>query len=730
MPAVTINLDDRTTYPLIVDRTIFPTVWTRPNWAAAWTLRTDMIPQQCSFKLGDESSTATLHYRYGRVILPGDNTYTDLAKITSRGYWVLIGVPTDDGNPFYWLGYAESPIDSFEHLGRDGIPDAGIQTIPCFGFLNVLRQNIIRTTVFDNPDGTDTPKRNEGATSFNDGEQGNRNITKREQGTATNPPTSYVFADPSDENKWWSTRDIIEYLFTWQLPTEDNSPGPITWKVNGLDRLPDWDRPTVKVNEQTTVADVLAELISPSRLLNFGISVDATPGTPPTINNITVEVTTTVASAITLPAAFGDVAANDDTTIINNTTDPHTEFDVTTDDSDVHDMLVVEGPPDIGVATFVYSDFEVFWVDADKIKYEEGGINSTGWAALKQFEKRERNRAIRDDAKLRKVFRTFKLKREWDGLADGEDVFAREAAATEAYVPFLGNCRFMQRLPLYEGVDYTDINAADETDATVFLPNGFFLENPESGQIEDFRFETNLPVGFNVRNAQALPFQIDGQVNNLRMPKIELNVSGAPQHAIAADDFTPNEADVPQSKFAGYHYNTLRATLALQSDRRPQFQLPASVTADVVRRKVLRIDHPTFERVYVAPGAIVGYDDEANLIVSVGGTLRDPIELLEAVATVGESYYLNPRKRCVVDTSRRLSAMSLGRIITTVNGENINAQVIEIKFTFPINRSDATQATTARIVAAAQRVDLMSLLRPLEEVANESRQVNEDDANN
>ena len=111
MAAVTIDTTNRTNYPL-VDSVLTAKVWTKPNWAASWTLRPDLAPLDCRWTSGSTMASATLHYRYGSICLPGAASFTTYVPITARGYYVLIAWATHDGNPLYWLGFAESAITS------------------------------------------------------------------------------------------------------------------------------------------------------------------------------------------------------------------------------------------------------------------------------------------------------------------------------------------------------------------------------------------------------------------------------------------------------------------------------------------------------------------------------------------------------------------------------------------------------------------------------------------
>jgi hypothetical protein len=56
-----------------------------------------MLVTSCRWAAFPDVDTATLVYRYGRVMLPGHSTTSVLTPISARGYWVLIRFPTHDG---------------------------------------------------------------------------------------------------------------------------------------------------------------------------------------------------------------------------------------------------------------------------------------------------------------------------------------------------------------------------------------------------------------------------------------------------------------------------------------------------------------------------------------------------------------------------------------------------------------------------------------------------------
>lgn len=731
MAFVTINTDNRNTYPLN-GQVLGAMVWTKPTWASEWVQRDDLFPLGCSWKAHDELAGATLHYRYGEVLLPGYPETQVLSRITVRGYYVLIAWGTHDGIPLYWLGFAESPI-TLEHVpARDGQPDTGVQTIPCFGLGRALEETWITSTVFENPDPPDPPddipKRTFGGAVFNRGNRGNRSAEKLafEGGL-----DGYVFTNPDADGEWWSSRDIVEHLFAFHLPTPEyvKKSGGIPWTMTGVSAIPNWDRPVIET-DGANVSQILSQLLSPDRLLNWTIGANATFVdylSPPTISQLRIELFTHTPTAISLPA-FGNVPANTNQISLTCQTDPKTKITVTEDESDVVDQLIVRGPHEIGIGTFTYEEFEDDWDPNNQGTYDDGGKNSAGWSALRKSVQRERNEAVRGKRELSKVYRVWRLKKDWDGCVEGFDVerlpifkpepTEDEEAEPTKYVPFLGAIEFLETMPLYSGIDYTKpIDEIDESGSRVRLKPIFMIENPKSSQLEDFTRTSKLLVGFRDRDPNAIPITLAGGVDNEFGPRYTIDVSGGPQHAIAKD-FTPNIADVPQKRWGEYDYEKVKITLAVKNDRRPYVTLPTSVTADVVRRKIITIEHPSLEMVYLAENTIVGFDDTGEPEYhSEGGILRDPSDMLRSITAMLAAHYLQPRRRCVIETGWRLSSMQIGSILTNVSQwpTAVNSPIIEISIQNPLQNDSEAVSPTMTIIAAAQRFDPMALLVPVNE---------------
>ena len=706
-------------------------VWTRAAWSDSWTLRPDLIPLEAQWNLAPETSTATLYRRFGYVQQPGTAIFSNYARETGRGYWVLIEYLADDlsGTNWYWVGYAERPIDS-NYRPADagyGIPESGEQTIPCFGFLKVLEQAYVSSTVHVDPaDDAELVRRKTGWI-FNRGNLGNRHDAKADiTEDSDTSPEAYGFALPTKvDADFWSTRDIVEHLLAFHLPTPGGLAGTIPFTITGLTNLPDWDRPEIETDGRS-VADILDELVSVDRLLTYSLDPVGAPGSPPSISSINITVHTTIASALTLPA-FSSVPANGNLFTVVNTSDPHTEHSVTYDDSDVVDQVIVRGPPEIAVATFRHKDnpdevdaneLENDWTTQEATDYEDGArtggeYEHPDWATLAQWARREANEIARSNPAMQKVYRRLRLKSDWDGKANQEEVFLQEDE--ETYVPFLSICQFLETLPLLSGINYEgDPTAVDETNGQDPIPPIACLKNPDSGNLDRFEMFGLKKAAMNLRLPDAIPFSIALHLNNDHGLKIDIVPDGVPNHAIAGTGYIGNVADVDQERtFGGHHYNTVAATLAIQGDRRPYWAIPeaASVSGlDVVRRVIIDMDHPSMESVHIAAGTIVGFDSDGTPLTSTGGVLRDPLPIIKSLCTMYSTFYLNSRRRVEIRTHRKPIAFQVGGIITTItNHGTVDAVIRSVMVSTPLRATGRPQTT---ILAASEYFDPMQILSP------------------
>lgn len=722
-----IDLNNANQYPIKITSGTAQ-VWTKPRWSDAFTLRPDLTPVQSVWVVSPDFSTAALEYRYGRVIVPGAREYSTLSKITTRGYWVLIRWQSDNGSPLDWLGYAETPVTRDHYPARDNLPETGKQSIRCYGLMRALQHTIIDTTVYVDPANDTDAKRSGGTGSeFNAGMRGNRSKQKRKldgEGTA-----AYVFAHPNDdEATWWSTRDIVEHLATFHLPTPASVAisGGVPWQVSNLAVLPSWDRPSISTDLRA-VSSILQELIEPSKMLNYGIGITVTADAVPAVTAVTINPYSLLADPLTLPA--GTLPANSSQFALQWSKDPLTQVVIDADSSSVYDQVIVQGPREIAVCTLNAfpinkSTHEKGWESTDEDKYSDGARLWSGFAAASASEKRSANENYRKDGKLKDVYSLYRFKKSWNGKTGDNFLFVpakNDEGDDVAYIPSPLAIEILDYLPLYAEVNYMGDPAAVDEAAGLTLRKPVFAlrkRNPD-GSISATRIYMNEqgrlapPTELIQNRTIKLEYEFEDGLN------IRLIVRDAPQHAIAGKEFVGNLGDLDQeTAFGNLTHAGWELTVAIRGDRRPRYSIPAPsalANLDVVRRKVVTLDDESLASVYIAKDAIVGFTNNTpNTVTSTGGLLRDPTPILQSLCTMLARQHGQPRQRVTIDTARRLPQLQLGSMLTQVETASgaVDATITEIRIDAPMSEGDQPpKAPRQTFIASPYRADVLSLLR-------------------
>lgn len=715
-------------YPLT--RTATPIrVWTRATWTAPWTFRPDLQCTQLVWSSYPETSTASLHYRYGFVMPPGQNAPTIHPPITARGYWVLIAIDTDDGPPAAWLGYAENPITRPVAPATNTSPATGDQAIPCYGLERIWDHCYVESTVcLTKKETADNrfQRRGNVAAIFNADSRGNRS---RSLGTADDARdwSAYAFTRPTDVSDRWSTLDIVQHLLGFHAPTQSRilapTPDPaieIPWNITGLENLPSYDTPTIDTTGRS-IGDILRTLITPGRMtgLTFGNSVTWTDGVP-TVGAVHMKFTTRLLTPTTIPD-IGPLPWDPTGVTLTCATDPLTTVTHRLDDSDVVDQIIVQGPREISVCTIEHSETQWLndWTDTQADDYDTGGSEADNWADITNSQRVDLNNAARDTWDLRDTYRNLRLGDSFDGnVREGKSMFPNATTGGNAtgdalHVPHLGAVEILPDLPLYAGVDYE--GAADEVDESAgtrtHLPivTSFKVPTEESTNRIDSQIMGD-PGQFLTK--QFRQFKLNVVPNNERGPGLELNVDGAPQYLIIdTANGTPNEAD--GTLLDAYDHTTIETTVAVLGDRRPFWAEPATLPPlDVIRRRVYTYEDSPLQQVYIVPGTVLAITDIGTRTTAAGGMLRNPLPKLRALATLIATYVHAPRYRVEIRTARILSTLPVGANLRTVDviGADVQSPIVEIRIDAPLAETIDRTDITCTITAAAHRFDVLSLM--------------------
>lgn len=716
---------DTTNLPAVVKQPV-ATVWTKANWSDAWVVRVDLEVQQTADVMPPELSTATLRYRYGFVLLPGGSIARTQPPITAFGYYVLIrwtqpnaetGLLDDESPSAWWLGYADPPVTTVIDRGRDPVPPTGVQTIPCFGLLRMLQLSHVRETVLADPAAPlgEDPVRHPTGSTFNADEAGNRH----DHGAGDR----FTFAR-SGKATTWSSRDIVKHLIKHHAPKPlSESRDPLPWELAGETQIPDWDAPTMATDNRP-VADLLDEILTESRGLAWSVRpvIEIESGVPD-VTEIQIRVTTRIKQAIPLEDPDEVPAATERLKFVVQA-DPHIRTTLSDDGVGVVNQVIVEGPREIGVCTLTMLEMEDGWDDEDETDYRTAASDEEGYDDLKQFEKRRWNEKVRRREKFADVFTALRIKTTWSGKVneDEDQVFVRnevegqdEEDQEEIYKPNVSNLVVLPDCRLRPSVDYEGpINDVDEKYATkTFRPPLFLIEPPNLGINDPDQYDHLDAVGWITAGIAAdaadVSFSVSPVVSNDDGPGIRIEIGGGPQYALAKD-FGGLDVDPTEPAEHQYDYQTVRCTVALLGDRRPNWSIPTDddlQSLDLVRRKILRIEHPSLELVHIAKDTIVDLGSDGTPITSDGGVLRDPLPTLKALCDLASRSLLSPSDRISMTSGRILAGVQVGGLVIDLDGIPTEAMIAEVRI------DPSATSTTMTVTAAASRIDIAALLRPI-----------------
>jgi hypothetical protein len=663
------------------------TVRTRATWAASWTARPDIHCVQCVWNAAPDINSATLVRDYGRSLLPGEVALTDRTPLDLTGHFVLIEWGNDETGINYWLGFVDSYSFTEDGVAAGGVPASGRQSFACFGVDRILQLAPIRDCVWRDPVADPAAViRGGSAPDFNADGLPNRSPSKI--------GGAYVF-DQETGKQYWSSRDIIEYLLTYHLPTANNTVGTLPWSLSNNTIVPSWDRPTVFV-EGKTIYNVITELLDHRKLLGWGVGFNNT--------SLLVAPHSIAPSTVTLASTTFPANATQHTFIFG--ADPLTTGNISFDRSDQVDQVIVRGARRVSVCRLEYSDITKDWESTDVTAYNAAASGETDYGDLDQIAQRQANERVRRGPELENVFSRFKLDDSWDFTVknasdEDENVFDPDSG-TDPYRPF--EFQFLPKLPLATFVDYSGditslVGITGERDSFVSL------EIPEKTGKRVSIAELGESMVTMPDSGESIEFTITAEIE---VDKIFLRVNGGPQHMLAGVDFVPLPSD--QQPTDVFSYAKIAATIAIEEDRYAEAIWPASVsTADVIRRRVFHVGE-AYRKIYIVPGTpvAIGWDELEKR--SNGGYLVDDTETLTDLARLLHAYHSVVRKSLTITSHRVTGLANIGDMVATANGTSIGAVISRIQIDSPLGDERQQPDVTQTIVASSVPLDFLAAL--------------------
>lgn len=685
-------------------------VYAKLNWTDAWVLKEHVHCANATWAALPSNSTAQLYYRYGPVIVPGQAQPIVLDRFTLptlayvRIDFDVVVLPDSQTVPKTpttttrsWYGIIGTLVDSFfgsdftlEQSGGSGSQTVhaiqGVQTLNGVGLEWLLDRTYINRSWYKAHDGT----RKEVAfgMDFNaatsKGLVGNRSSTHFD---APNNSITRIFADEQDlpdayksPKNGWCTKDIVEYLLGWHAGRNQVDLTRQTWKLvdtEGL--LPTWDRPFIQ-GHNTRILQIINQLICRQRGLACRLAVANDSLTDSSAAVIELRPFTTASKDVDLGIDdFGlpiKIPANSTQVSVDLTQDMTCGAVTVTDDGFAKfDQVRVVGERAQVVGSLDWSALETAWESTDEDDYKTAASTSGDYpASTDDVAARQRmNAEYRSQPRLRDVYRLFQIKSAWTRKNTSSLSFF--SVVTPQKSTDIPHCelRILPRLPMFAGQDYTssttfspaiDATPAEQLPPLVFLKRGAFdYVEGRTVKVSQHIESTDSDVRNYLFSVTLSPTDWPGQ--------FELEVSGQPQHILAATDFVPL-AGVDQDIVWGDFRNMI-FTVAMPCNFHCEGIYPDDLATmpDYDPNRTLRvriIESSDFKLHAILKGTAIGVNTDNTLKTVTGDKylLRDDRERAKQHAKRAFAWYGSTRRSMQFQTQFMTSALEVGTMIANL----------------------------------------------------------------
>lgn len=530
---------------------------------------------------------------------------------------------------------------------------------------------------------------------------------------------SYVFShtlDPATAERW-TTYDIVEYLLTWHSPlgmdrntdAEHTTAVPFRIDQSGVhDDILRWEFPRLNC-ENRTVWDCITQVIDRRRSQGFYVDVD-TASTP---NAVVLYPFPYNAEPLTVTnPATGDlitIPANDNLRTLDIDNNHFADSKIRRSASAKYDEVLVRGGRRRSV--FMANEDGSFnaplvadWSGAEQTAYNTGASGAGDYpdrVSLRVI----RNKQVRTDDSLARVYRYFKIDDEWNFKVASDYVMPLvyengTVDYTRSEPMWQPGLRFLRHLPMFKGWDYST-DAANPTDGTGGAPLEYqesflvFLMPPDGTGNAKYSYGHDLSESLRILamayQGPAFNVSIRPQDQGLG---IVCDVSGDAQHMIASDEFTPL-ADAGDEDGHFDWKDDMYAVVCMEADCYCQAIWPPDLPytdSGLLKRRLVLDAGDGYRLDYLVPGTVLRLDDGEDVFNPDGGFIRDDRADLLAMAEVAYEWY--SRERVAIDLTIRALAtgFSLGHLITTFGAneteETLNSVVTSIVWHLGSDPSD------------------------------------------
>lgn len=668
----------------------------RQRWDDDWVELENAHCGQATWGTGNNVGSAQIRlpsYGFGRRV---DDEQTQLHEVAKQSdisqFFVRVSWPADydqavpdadppvtaESYPLDWYGVVDikntipqGAVPFFEEgfgggWGWDELAAQGHQVAICYG-LEAMLQNVRLTTAQQVSRLSRFGEPLYRLPAFNPRGRPNRSLNLTGD--------AYVFADRIERAEYWSSADIVRYVLAYHAPT-DWWGDPLPWFIDDSyfsNLLPLFDRPEFNAYGKSA-AWVLNRVMPRGRLFGWTVRVNRFD----VANKIEVKPFTFASNWVFLPD--GDVIPPGVEHCLDISDDPSAQVSVLEDHMHTCHQVRARGARRRSVFS-INNAYDGTLVQGWSAAAEDqlvDVINAADFPAADEPRDRQARLEVAfGQPGVKDVFALFKLPENWDGLAaDGRTggalskspVSPHDEFPGESYPLHLPEVRFLSRLPLRRGHDYSEVlfwgHHDDERPDLEIAPFvcAMFDDGVLSGQerwttLDKAGVSAGLEENESASDSKDSGYQWSATLSIERdHAGLRLNVVGAEQWMLNGSGpgggadisalFDGNTRPLQQG------WTRLIVTVAIEQDvfceaLYPEELIPPADPDEIPGfLKILDISvGDVYRQDYVVPGTVVGIDEHSQeLIHSDGGWIRNDKETVEAWAKVAYEWYQTPRR--------------------------------------------------------------------------------------
>lgn len=695
------------------------TVFTRATWADDWVERPNLFVTTCRKTTGDQIGQATLVTEYGQMMREGDDTFVQEDPLDLNGHWVKIEFETQTGeDDVVWLGVVLQ--DSRTRLGGETGVHCGDQQFSCASVEWFLSKVQVTTSTVG--DGADWYEIDRGL-AFNAGYQqfGNtkRNIGNRSDDFHTDE--YYTFSLQPRAQKW-SAAEIVIYLLLRCEIFLDGGP-PVALDHDILTNLA-WYFPQNVETHGRTIYEIINQVVSERHGVAWNLDFDGTYIVFKSWSYAKEDIT--LPSGIVFPKNTYPVDLDfDDAIDVNDAVEIR-------DRSQVYRQVIVQGARRASVCTLSLEDGSLVtnWSAGEETEYLEAASGTAGFDALTFDKQITANDRFRVTHRMRRVFTSFKIPRNWDGMvsltpglggdpirpvfptldSNGDPTFDSETFLNHAL-------RIQEQTVLLEHVDYTtdpsNSTLLDGRDEAEFMESfGLWLMDGEDGadkwarlnHLSDFGKSNDIKrKGTDVFGRKRTGFNFDCHLSmSSRQPALSILPNG-PSHFQAGEQWYE---DLPALSWTEpeIDYREFAFTVMIEGDSFVQATYPDTPTGNLADSAcILFIElGDAFRLDYLVKGTIVGLDPDGNAKRAANdGFIQDDRPRLKDIARLLGVWHKVPRVSFRLAYAQISSLFWVGQLVQQVGSGDtltqVNSLITAVDWDFQAGRTTITTSFTERL---------------------------------